>query len=156
MAKKVKDVNWSGLIRTTTFEDNSKIHEKMFDAKLVDGKVINTVENENGTKSYGMYVQLMIGGKPIGNKFSALIYANSKDSEKFDENPFTEGADIKVAMSRAKSIRSGKIKTYARIELPRLVTADDIISDDMLKDLFAMEGTESSEELEPEANSTQE
>lgn len=150
--KPVSNVEWKGLLRTTTFEDNSEIIEKVFDAKLVDGKIISTFEYANGIKSYGMIVQLMIDNKPIAKPIIASVYADELDNKKLnEENPYTEDADIKVAISRFID-DNGNIKKHAKIEPPRLVTADDIVSDDMLKDLFAIDEKESANEEDSPSN----
>lgn len=139
-ARIVKDVEKNGSIRRTNFTDGTNVTEKLMTAVLTDGKVKNTLESSTGTKSYSMNVKALLpDGESWTPEFSALINANLKESEKFEEDPFTEGADIIVAVSKARN-KDGEMKKYARIELPAIVTADDIFDDEIFDDeMFADE-----------------
>lgn len=132
MAKEVKNVEWIGNVRRTTFTDDSSVDELMKKAKIVDGKILKTVENANATKSCIMNVQLVDeNGEPVKNPFSSLVYKNALESDKWGEDghPYVEGADVRIFLSRAED-KNGEIKTYSRIELPPLTTANDALSAD--------------------------
>lgn len=146
MARKVKKTIISGELRTTEFEDGTKLHEQLFDAVLTDGNILKTIRNSEGIKSYEMNV---IAELPNGNKtkeFKAMMYASLKESAKFETDPFVADARIRLAVSKAKS-KDGEIKIYSRIELPPEITANDVFNDDMFKEFFSDEISESGESV---------
>ena len=128
-AREVKSTRMLGVIRETVFTDGSEIYEEIKPAKVVTGKRVNTVENSLGTESYSMLVETEVNGSP--KQFNALVYANLYDSNKISEDTFSAGAKINLAISKALD-KHGDTKIYARIELPALVTANDVFTDNDL------------------------
>jgi hypothetical protein len=128
-AREVKSTRMLGVIRETVFTDGTEIYEEIKPAKVVTGKRVNTVENSLGTVSYSMLVETEVNGSP--KQFNALVYANLYDSDKLSEDTFGADAEINLAISKAKD-KHGDTKIYARIELPALVTANDVFTDDDL------------------------
>jgi hypothetical protein len=76
-----------------------------------------------------MLVETEVNGSP--KQFNALVYANLYDSNKISEDTFSAGAKINLAISKALD-KHGDTKIYARIELPALVTANDVFTDNDL------------------------
>lgn len=133
-ARKVKDTNMIGNnVRETIFTDDSVVYEELREAVIASGVKRTLDASSTGTVSYAMDVTMDVNGKD--KTFSALIYQNLKDSDKLDEGTFDIGARVNVALSRAKD-KNGVKRTYGRIELPNLVTADDVIDLDSMSPEF--------------------
>lgn len=153
-SRQVKEngVTTNGKIRTTEFTDGSKLIEQLFDATLVSGKPKAKVTDSSPAKNVSLGFDVKI--EDVEKPFSALMYETYYNKvRETNEEAFDEGTEVVLAISVAKD-RNGEWKKYGRIALPKVVTADHAIPDNLIDDEVLAEMRKAEATADAEAQKT--